>query len=114
MSQNIEQSVKDRLKNIARQSGKDFNFVCIQYLQERFLARLEKTRYRDHFILKGALLLLVYNIPVVRPSKDIDFLGENTSNDPGAIRGAIQVLVGPLHQTTLWDAGQGDAQGREI
>jgi len=80
MSQNIEQSVKDRLKNIARDSGKDFNFICIQYLQERFLARLAQSVYRDHFILKGALLLLAYKIPAVRPSKDIDFLGEMEFN----------------------------------
>lgn len=43
---NVEQSVKDRLKNVARETGKDYNFVCIQYMQERFLARLEKSRYR--------------------------------------------------------------------
>lgn len=93
MSQNIEQSVKDRLKNIASDSGKDFNFVCIQYLQERFLARLAKTRYRNNFILKGALLLLAYKIPAVRPSKDIDFLGEKTSSDPDSIRKVIQQIA---------------------
>jgi len=93
MSPNIEQSVKDRLKNIARESGKDFNFVSIQYLQERFLARLAQTTCRDHFILKGALLLLAYKIPAVRPSKDIDFLGEKTSSDPDSIRNVIEQIA---------------------
>lgn len=86
---NIDQSVKDRLKNIVRETGKDFNFISIQYMQERFLARLEKSKYRDNFVLKGALLLLAYKIPVVRPSKDIDFLGEQTSNNIDHIRSAI-------------------------
>lgn len=94
MSESLEQSVKDRLKNIARETGKDFNFVCIQYLQERFLARLEKSAYRDHFILKGALLLLAYNIPAVRPSKDIDFLGHQTSNELEQIESAIREIAG--------------------
>jgi predicted nucleotidyltransferase component of viral defense system len=49
--------------------------------------------YRDYFILKGALLLLAYKIPVVRPSKDIDFLGEKTSSDPDSIRKVIQQIA---------------------
>ena len=93
MSSSLEQSVKGRLKNIARETGKDFNFICIQYLQERFLARLEKSTYRDHFILKGALLLLAYNIPAVRPSKDIDFLGQQTSNEIDKVESAIREIV---------------------
>jgi predicted nucleotidyltransferase component of viral defense system len=93
MSNRLEQSVKDQLKNIARETGKDFNFVCIQYLQERFLARLEKSVYRDNFILKGALLLLAYKIPVVRPSKDIDFLGQRTSNETDQIESAIREIA---------------------
>ncbi len=90
---NIEQSVKDRLKSIARREDKDFNFVAIQYMQERFLARLEKSIYRDSFVLKGALLLLAYDIPAVRPSKDIDFLGEKNSNDINQVRSAIRSIV---------------------
>lgn len=93
MSSNIEQSVKDRLKNIASQSGTDFNFVSIQYMQERFLARLEQSRYRENLILKGALLLLAYNIPTVRPSKDIDFKGDHTSNDVGQVRAVITEIA---------------------
>lgn len=94
MSNSLEQSVKDRLKNIARSAGKDYNFVCIQYLQERFLARLDKSPYRNNFILKGALLLLAYKIPAVRPSKDIDFLGQNTSNDMDQIESSIREIAG--------------------
>jgi len=29
MSSSLEQSVKDRLKNIARETGRDYNFVAI-------------------------------------------------------------------------------------
>ncbi|MDZ7682657.1 MAG: nucleotidyl transferase AbiEii/AbiGii toxin family protein [Fodinibius sp.] len=93
MSSSLEQSIKDRLKNIARETRRDYNFVAIQYLQERFLARLEKSRYRDNLILKGALLLVAYNIPVVRPSKDIDFKGEGASNDLGQIEKVVQDIA---------------------
>lgn len=59
MSSSLEQSVKARLKSIARKTDKDFNFVSIQFLQERFLARLEKSPYRENLVLKGALFLLI-------------------------------------------------------
>lgn len=89
MSSSLEQSVKDPPKNIAKETGKDFNFVSIQYLQERFLARVGQSTHRQNLILKGALLLLAYNIPVVRPSKDIDFKGAETPNDLNQIQSLI-------------------------
>ena len=93
MKKNIKQSVKDRLKNLARSSGRDYNFVCIQYMHERFLARLERSEYKGQFILKGALLLLAYDIPRVRPTKDIDFLGDQLSNQNDDIQSAIQEIA---------------------
>ena len=93
MTKNIDQSVKDRLKNLAKSSGRDYNFVCIQYMHERFLARLGKSELKERFILKGALLLLVYDIPRVRPTKDIDFLGEQLSNQSDNIELAIRQIT---------------------
>jgi len=93
MSSSFNQSVKDRLKNLARATGKDYNFICIQFMQERFLARLEKSAYREYFILKGALLLLAYDIPSVRPTKDIDFLGYHISNKTDEIEAAIRKIA---------------------
>lgn len=93
MTKNIDQSVKDRLKNLARSSERDYNFVCIQYMHERFLARLEQSEYKGQFILKGALLLLAYDMPRVRPTKDIDFLGEQLSNKSDNIELAIRQIA---------------------
>jgi len=62
-------------------------------MQERFLARLEKSDHRNHFILKGALLFIAYNIPSVRPSKDIDFLGQQISNGVNEIKTAIEEIA---------------------
>jgi len=93
MTKNIDQSVKDRLKNLAKSSGRDYNFVCIQYMHERFLARLEQSDYKERFILKGALLLLAYDISRVRPTKDIDFLGNHLSNQADDIETAIRQIA---------------------
>jgi predicted nucleotidyltransferase component of viral defense system len=93
MKSNINQSVKDRLKNLARSSGREYNFVCIQYMHERFLARLERSDYKERFILKGALMLVAYDMPRVRPTKDIDFLGDHLSNQPDDIESAIRQIT---------------------
>jgi hypothetical protein len=42
---------------------------------ERFLYRLSKSRYADNFVLKGALMLTVWEAPLTRPTMDIDLLG---------------------------------------
>jgi hypothetical protein len=42
---------------------------------ERFLYRLSKTPYVDKLLLKGALLLRIWNIPPARPTVDIDLMG---------------------------------------
>jgi len=93
MKSNINQSVKDRLKNLARSSESDYNFMCIQYMHERFLARLERSEFKERFILKGALLLLAYDMPRVRPTKDIDFLGDHLSNQSDDIESAIRQIA---------------------
>jgi len=74
-------SVRARLLNIARKSNRDYNRILIQYAQERLLYRFSISRYRDNFILKGALLFLTYDMPHHRPTKDIDFLCQAIKND---------------------------------
>jgi len=83
---NLAASVQDRLRAIAREKGRDFNAVLLQYFQERFLYRLSISKYQSSFVLKGALLLVAYNIPRLRPTRDIDFLGDGVSNKPDDIR----------------------------
>lgn len=91
---NIAASVRDRLLKIARASGRDFDAVLLQYLQERFLYRLGQSPYRRHLILKGALLFLAYEMSLLRPTRDIDFLGASTPNDLEAVRDLIAAVAG--------------------
>jgi predicted nucleotidyltransferase component of viral defense system len=90
---NIAASVRARLLNIAKKSGRDFDAVMLQYMQERFLYRLSLSPYRRHLILKGALLFLAYDISLLRPTKDMDFLGSSTSNDMEEMRVIISSIA---------------------
>lgn len=74
-------SIQDRLRNTAKKLNKDFSFILKLYFQERFLYRVSISKYNKSFILKGGLLLTVFNISSFRPTKDVDFLGKDISDD---------------------------------
>jgi predicted nucleotidyltransferase component of viral defense system len=90
---NIAVSVRARLLNVAKMSGRDFDAVLLQYMQERFLYRLSLSPYRRHLILKGALMFLAYDMSLLRPTRDIDFLGSSTSNDLDEIRDIVAAIA---------------------
>jgi predicted nucleotidyltransferase component of viral defense system len=90
---NIAASVKERLRNYSIQTGKEFQSVLLQYIQERFLFRLSKSVYSDNLILKGALLFIVHNISRSRPTKDIDFLGSSVPNEKDEIAEIIKEIL---------------------
>lgn len=92
-SPNIAASVRARLMNVARKNNRDFDAVLLQYFQERFLFRLSVSPYREHLILKGALMFLAYEMPLLRTTRDIDFLGKATSNDMEEIRKVVSAIA---------------------
>lgn len=86
-------SVRQRLLNLAKGTGRSFNEVVQHYALERWLYRLSRSEYADRFVLKGALLLRVWDAPVGRPTRDIDLLAR-TSNDLDSIRRMVAAVCG--------------------
>ncbi|MCL2779553.1 MAG: nucleotidyl transferase AbiEii/AbiGii toxin family protein [Polyangiaceae bacterium] len=74
-NKNLAASVHGRLQNRARTSKRLFQELLQYYAMERFLYRLSKSPHRSRFILKGALMLHVWDAPLARATKDLDFLG---------------------------------------
>jgi predicted nucleotidyltransferase component of viral defense system len=72
---NLVASVHQRLLNLSKATGEEFNFLLVRFAIERFLHRLAQSRHADQFVLKGALLFLVWDVPVHRPTRDLDLLG---------------------------------------
>ena len=81
MEVNNIKSIQDRLRNIAKKLNKNFNLILKLYFHERLLYRVSISDYKNCFILKGGLLLTIFNINSFRQTKDIDFLGKNLSGD---------------------------------
>jgi predicted nucleotidyltransferase component of viral defense system len=90
---NLSASVKEKLRNISMQAGKEFQSILRQYIQERFLYRLSISTYSNNLILKGALLFVAHDISRTRPTKDIDFLGASISNQKDEIEDIIKNII---------------------
>ncbi len=71
---NVPASVHQRLLNLARNQGVDFNLVLQRYAMERFLYRLSVSNQVDRFTLKGAALFRIWTEQELRPTRDIDLL----------------------------------------
>lgn len=71
---NLPASVRERLMNIARTGGEDFQYVLTRYALERLLYRLSKSEHASHFVLKGALLFQFWTRTPHRATRDLDLL----------------------------------------
>jgi predicted nucleotidyltransferase component of viral defense system len=74
-TEGIPHSVQTRLIAHAKALGVEANLVLTRYGTERFLYRLSRSPHADRFVLKGALLMLVWLGETIRPTRDADLLG---------------------------------------
>lgn len=86
---NVAQSVHQRLLTRAHKEDRPFNELLQHYAIERFLFRLGQSSHAEELLLKGALLLRVWNIPMARPTMDIDLLGQ-TDGTPEALTAILR------------------------
>ena len=61
--------------NLAKARGVGFNRVLVQYGIERVLYRLSESKHSDKFVLKGAMLFVVWQGVQHRETRDLDLLG---------------------------------------
>lgn len=71
----ISASVRQRLLNMAKEQGEDFQLVLTRFVLERLLYRLGCSEFREQFILKGAMLFSLWGGTPHRATRDIDLLG---------------------------------------
>jgi len=55
---NVEASIRARLLNYAKNKNENYNSVLIQFFNERFLARLGASKYKQYFVLKGGIFII--------------------------------------------------------
>ena len=80
---NTAASVRQRLLNLSRQSGEEFQRLLTRYAVERLLDRLSRSEHASRFVLKGAVLFTIWTGELHRPTRDLDLLGFGESSPEG-------------------------------
>jgi hypothetical protein len=73
---NVGASVRARLTDYARQRDENAQRVMLHFAIERLIYRLAQSGYRDHSILKGAMLFSFWAPLPYRSTGDLDLLGQ--------------------------------------
>lgn len=104
---NVAASVRQRLLDKARATRRPFSELLQYFAMERFLYRLSKSRHADKFVLKSALMLTVWNAPLLRPTMDIDLLGRTDNSIEAMVAIVKEVCSAPVdvEDGLLFDAG---------
>jgi hypothetical protein len=89
---NVAASVRDRLLADTKRKRGNFQLTLRRYVVERFLYRLGQSEHREHFVLKGAMLFVLWDTSIDRPTKDLDLAGFWT-NDVASLLTAIRDIL---------------------
>jgi len=88
------QSLKDKLKNIARENGRIYQEVLTVYALERVIFRLSISRYNENFTLKGGIFLYaLYEKEYPRSTTDIDLRAERLGNETENLKSVFTEIL---------------------
>jgi len=90
MKSAIEQSIKEKIKALAKERETSFAQLWRNLILERVLTRLAQSPYKDKFVLKGGNLLAKY-LPLGRETQDLDFFIQQLSNTEQSLKSATRV-----------------------
>ena len=96
---NLAASVRQRLRNLARSEGRDFQTLLVAFGLERLIFRLSQSAHRDKFVLKGGMLVTLWTVDPGRFTRDVDFLVFGAADDAA--------LTSILAEILSLDAGDG-------
>ncbi|MGH2612714.1 MAG: nucleotidyl transferase AbiEii/AbiGii toxin family protein [Rhabdochlamydiaceae bacterium] len=85
MTSDLEKSFKAKLRAIAKEKNRDPADLWQSLTLERFLVRLAHSKHREHFVLKGGILLSKY-IEIGRETIDLNFLARKLSNEIAGLK----------------------------
>jgi hypothetical protein len=89
----LQRSVQSRIVQHARQLGVDPNLMLARYANERLLYRLAASSHADRFVLKGAMMLMVWLGEMIRPTRDVDLLGFGDLSDAAIAATFVEVAT---------------------
>lgn len=79
------------LRALARRDGRPTDEVLVLFVLERFLYRLSLSAHRERLVLKGGMLLAVFEER--RPTRDVDLLARATRNNVETVVALIRDVL---------------------
>lgn len=92
----VAASIRQRLLNASRTAGEDHQLLLVRYALERLLARLSASPERDSFVLKGALLFVLWSDRPHRATRDLDLLGRGESSPDALVATFAEIVTTPV------------------
>lgn len=97
------------LQGQARKAGRGTQEYLVRYVLERFLYRLGQTSWRDRLVLKGGMLLAVFDVR--RPTQDLDMAARALDNDADTVIAWLgEVVAVEVDDGVSFDAGSLQAE----
>ncbi len=93
---NVAASVMARLFARAKTRGDDYQLLVTAYAFERLLFRLGQSPMREHFVLKGAMLLRLWSEQPYRATRDLDLLRRGNPSSDGIRTDLEAILATPV------------------
>jgi hypothetical protein len=90
---NMSASVRERLLQQAKKDQRPFDELLQYFAMDRFLYRWSRSEHAGLFVLKGALMLRVWEADDFRSTRDIDVLASDTSNDLESMAKIIKDVI---------------------
>ncbi|HLG16232.1 MAG TPA: nucleotidyl transferase AbiEii/AbiGii toxin family protein [Blastocatellia bacterium] len=97
---NLAASVRQRLQNLAKARGDEFQFLLSEYAIERLLYRIGRSKHSDRFVLKGAKLFTLWSDQPHRATWDLDLLGRGEHSVAN-----LERTLGDICATTMEEDG---------
>lgn len=97
----VSASVRAKLLDLAHATRRDFHALAMRYAVERMLVRINASRYRNAFVLKGAMLFVAWRLDESRTTMDLDLLGQGDPDPDGLVRTFREICRVPTEDDGL-------------
>jgi predicted nucleotidyltransferase component of viral defense system len=96
-------SVRARLLNLAKERNQPNELLLTRYALERLLYRLSKSKHRERFVLKGAMLMTAWFEEPFRPTRDLDLLGLGDADPQGMLGIFREICAMEMNDGAMFD-----------
>ena len=85
--------LKDLIRNLSKKNAADAQILMRNYMMERFLERIALSEYRDHFVLKGGMLIAAMVGLDTRSTMDMDATMKGVPVNEESVKNMVEAIL---------------------